>query len=416
MKKYTKDTHPQTVADHIGHNPGELGENPLSAEQRTALKYFCRRWLGMSRDQCQSKLYIMRARYDSKDAIAGWPNYGTLLPMFDTPTDPDETPDTAPTIIQEPAPMPSQPETPPTPARPATDDAAALADILRRMAGGAPIDETAVRAIAKEEAAKAAESRAVTVKHEITIKTADETRTLPDEPRHEIFADVLACVAAGLNVLLVGPAGCGKTHLCQQVADALQRPFRFTGAVASEYKLTGFMNAQGVYVSTPFRESFEQGGVFLWDEMDASNPAAMLAFNGALANGSHDFPDQLVARHETFAAIASANTFGHGADRQYVGRNQMDAASLDRFATLAMSYDPVLETALYGDTDWTAFVQSARSAVADLKIRHVISMRATQQGAALLAAGMAQKQVEQITLWKHLDKADVSKIRNQMGD
>jgi hypothetical protein len=32
-----------------------------------------------------------------------------------------------------------------------------------------------------------------------------------------------------------------------------------------------------------------------------------------------------------FVCIAAANTFGTGADRQYVGRNQLDESTLDRF-------------------------------------------------------------------------------------
>ena len=90
-------------------------------------------------------------------------------------------------------------------------------------------------------------------------------------------------------------------------------------------------SAQGTIVSTEFRKAYENGGLFLFDEIDASMPGAILAFNAALANNFMDFPDKKVPRHKDFYCIAAANTFGSGADRQYVGRNQLDAASLDRF-------------------------------------------------------------------------------------
>lgn len=64
-------------------------------------------------------------------------------------------------------------------------------------------------------------------------------------PRHEVFQEVCQAVNKGLNVLLVGPAGCGKTHMAQDIANVLALPFKFTGAVSSEYKLLGFMTAQG---------------------------------------------------------------------------------------------------------------------------------------------------------------------------
>ena len=132
--------------------------------------------------------------------------------------------------------------------------------------------------------------------------------------------------------MMVGPAGSGKTTAAHEAAKALGIPFYFTGAIDSAYKLTGFIDAQGRTVRTAFREAFEHGGVFLFDEMDSSMPAALLAFNAALANGHADFPDGIIKRHPDFRAIAACNTFGGGANRQYVGRMQLDAASLDRFA------------------------------------------------------------------------------------
>jgi len=61
------------------------------------------------------------------------------------------------------------------------------------------------------------------------------------------------------------------------------------------------MNAQGKLVRTVYRDSYENGGVFLWDEMDASSPNAMLAFNAGLANGHQDFPDAVFPVIQTSA-------------------------------------------------------------------------------------------------------------------
>ena len=146
-----------------------------------------------------------------------------------------------------------------------------------------------------------------------------------------MFDPVLQISALGINQMLVGPAGSGKTTLAAQVAQALNLEFYFTGALQTKYDIIGFIDGNGIYHRTAFRNAFENGGVFLWDEIDSSDARAMVAFNSALENDTADFPDGNVKRHPDFISIASANTYGRGADRMYIGRNHLDAATLDRF-------------------------------------------------------------------------------------
>jgi len=219
-----------------------------------------------------------------------------------------------------------------------------------------------------------------------------EPRELPAGLRHCAFPAILAAVSFD-SVFIAGPAGAGKTTLAEQCAESLGTPFYFTGAVASEYKLTGFIDAHGRTVRTAFREAFEHGGLFLFDEIDASDPGALLAFNAALSNGQFDFPDGTVKRHADFRCIASANTWGGGASREYVGRNQLDAATLDRFARIAMDYDPQLENlvarSLHKHGEAIAFyVQEVRAACRAHSIRHVVSPRMTYRTCKALAAGV----------------------------
>lgn len=270
----------------------------------------------------------------------------------------------------------------------------------------------------------------------LTITTPTKVTVKPDTLMHYAFPALLSAVAAGVNVMLVGPAGSGKTTAAHAVADALERPFAFTGALTSEYKLTGFIDAQGRVVETPFRRMYRDGGIFLFDEMDASLPAPCLAFNAALANGHADFPDGSVARHASFGAIAACNTYGRGADRQYVGRNQLDAATLDRWAVLEWEYDTGLENAMIGlarPSDapapikvkpiedaaeqvatrqaWAAKVRKVRAKVDAAKVRHVVSPRAILTGCALLIAGWPERLVETAVLYKGLDADTVAKVR-----
>jgi hypothetical protein len=244
---------------------------------------------------------------------------------------------------------------------------------------------------------------------ELVVKT-DEFEPNNLGKQHSQLPTLINLVASKVNIYLVGPAGSGKTHAAEQCAIALNVPFHFTGAVASEFKLTGFKNAMGEYVSTEFREAYENGGVFLFDEIDASYPQAVLAFNAALSNDFMDFPDKRVIRHKDFYCIAAANTYGQGADRQYVGRNQLDAASLDRFAFLDWKYDTNLERELTINDEWCDYVQKVRGVIEKNKIRHIVSPRASMSGAKLLALGIERDVVESTILWKGLDEMTKLKI------
>lgn len=270
--------------------------------------------------------------------------------------------------------------------------------------------ELAQKAVALAEA-KAAASAIVTVEIKREGKAVAKV-----EGAHREFSTLLHILAAGCHAFLAGPAGSGKTTAARECAKALGLPFFFTGAVANEFKLTGFRDAQGNYAKTPFRLWCEQGGIFLWDEIDASDARALLSFNAALANGVCEFPDgEIVTLHPTCRAVAAANTFGGGADRVYVGRNQLDAASLDRFAFLAWDYDEALETRIAGNADWTRHVQTVRKAVETLKLRAVVSPRASIMGAKLLAQGVRRNVVETLTIWKGMDAATVAKVRAAAG-
>ena len=152
----------------------------------------------------------------------------------------------------------------------------------------------------------------------INIQNGEHIKDLGKQ--HFQFEKLSKYVQTKNNIFLVGSAGSGKTTAARNIAKALNIKFYFTGAINSEYKLTGFIDAQGRIVNTEFRKAYEHGGLFLFDEIDASFPQAILAFNAALANDFMDFPDKKVPKHKNFYCIAAANTFGTGADRQYVGR------------------------------------------------------------------------------------------------
>lgn len=264
------------------------------------------------------------------------------------------------------------------------------------------------------EAVKAASVQKI----QIELKTAEGVRVSEEMLAHEKLPTILALASQGMHVMLVGPTASGKTTICEQVAEALGRTYYMTGAVLQKYELTGFISESNpATLRTPFRDAFEFGGVFLWDEIDASNPAALVAFNAALSNGHYAFPDGMVARHPDFLAIGAANTYGRGADQEYVGRTKLDAATRRRFAVVTMDYDEKLEAAMTASDEksvaWLKDVQAWRKAARELKIRHIIDPTMSMNGAIMLAAGMKRKEVEEVLVWKGLDAAQVRKIKAQ---
>ena len=240
---------------------------------------------------------------------------------------------------------------------------------------------------------------------------------------HYVFDDILADVAIRENVYMVGPAGSGKTTIAKQVAEALGLDFYSYGAIKYDHDVVGYVKPDGSYSQTNFYKAFKHGGLVLMDEMDASSSNALLALNAALANDFASFPlgndDEggMIDKHPDFVVIASANTFGHGASAQYVGRNPMDMATLDRFSNILMGYDEDLERSVAGNDLWVDYVQAARRAVEHHKMRYVISPRASIKGAKMLAAGQAFSKVADKLIWnKGFSATDKQKIMDDIGN
>lgn len=252
----------------------------------------------------------------------------------------------------------------------------------------------------------------------IEIRTIKGNKKL-DGVQHNQFGNLLRIVSAGQPVLLVGPAGTGKSHAAEVVANHLDLSFHSisVGSQTSKSDIQGYMTGTGSYIRTQFREAFEHGGVFLLDEADAGNSNVLILLNGALSNGYMAFPDGMVKRHPDFRLIGTANTYGNGASRQYVGRNQLDAATLDRFAVLDWNIDDNIEAALAGTAaegkKWLNVVRTVRKKVVDeLELRVVISPRATQRGALLLATGMPFEDVMKSALTGNIPESSRAEIEN----
>lgn len=306
--------------------------------------------------------------------------------------------------------------TPVTPvSAPKLNEEEALGQMLARLVGDhiktPTIDKESIKAEILAEAEKVINKLASEVRV-INLEIHKGEMKIPVGAAHYKFETLLTILEQRINTMMVGPAGSGKTTAAEKAAEALGLEFGAisVGPQTSKVDFLGYMDANGKYVSTNFRKAYETGGVFIIDEIDAGNAGVMTIINAATSNGVVGFPDGMIPRHRDFICVAAANTFGRGADRQYVGRQQMDAATLNRFVVLEWDYDEVLEIHLSGDEKWARQVQKYRKACETLKIRHVISPRASINGAKLLNAGLPKDEVINMVVWQGLDQASVTKI------
>lgn len=249
----------------------------------------------------------------------------------------------------------------------------------------------------------------------VEVKTEKGTKKIKGIT-HEKFEQVLKIINADIPVFMTGGAGTGKNVIAKQVAESLGLEFYFTNAVTQEYKLTGFIDANGTYQETQFFKAFTKGGLFFLDEMDASIPEVLIILNSALANGYFDFPCGKFEAHPDFRVISAGNTFGTGADIEYTGRFQLDGASLDRFAVIEIDYSPAIEEALAdGDTDLLDFVRTFRKVTYKAGIKCIASYR-TIERVKKMKDLFNLKEVLKMALTKGLRTDDLNIIKKGFAD
>ena len=333
-------------------------------------------------------------------------------------------------LVAKPLPEPTQPipASAPTasPSVPTGDKVAnAVRDVIQDALRSVGVDENAVKeliesALVRERLHVMELLRDVRPLVTNVVLPTGETRPVTGLT-HEIFPKVLRAVACGEHVWMTGSAGVGKSKIARQVAESLGLAFSAEpfNSQSSKADIKGYKAiSDNLYQSTGFRDRYEHGGVFLMDEIDASNPNILTVLNDALSNDSMSFPDGMVKRHPKFVAIAAANTWGNGATAEYVGRAPIDGATIDRFTMMHVKIDERLETELvrgtgldmeHGST-WLHIVRTARRNVDNHGLKVIVSPRASVGGAKLLAGGFTWQDAIDMRLLKGVKPDVVSKV------
>jgi MoxR-like ATPase len=229
--------------------------------------------------------------------------------------------------------------------------------------------------------------------------------------QHRDFDKALTLLSIHKQLMLSGPTGSGKTYLSEQLSKALDLSFSHISCTAgmSESHLTGRMVADGTYIPTSFVDLYENGGVFLLDEIDAADSNVLLVINSAIANGKMSIPNRkenpVAKRHENFHLVVASNTWGHGSF-EYSGREILDKAFLDRFALSKtfIDYDENLELEITDSISLTSKLQYIRK---NCKVERSISTR-TILSAYKMSGSFNEKEIFDILT---LDWTDEEKLK-----
>lgn len=225
----------------------------------------------------------------------------------------------------------------------------------------------------------------------------NEPVTFPaDEIIHEAAVEIIEDMADGMHVYMTGEPGTGKSRLAVTVAKALG--FADDDIVIfpvsnmdQKNSLMGYnLPTTGEYQRGPLYDAF-QGKFVVLEELDAGNGAAMTATNIALDAPYVTFPNgETLERPDQVFIIGAGNTTGKGGDMMFL-RNQMDAATRNRWVFHHVTYDRNLErqviSPILGDLTerWLTYCWAIREAVEGERV--VFSTRNIRHGAMMLRRG-----------------------------
>lgn len=212
-------------------------------------------------------------------------------------------------------------------------------------------------------------------------------------------------IEAGMNnIWMVGPAGCGKSTIARNTAKELDVPYLCIscGIGTSATEFTGYKYP--TREATKFAEFYAKKSIILIDEMTALDPSVAQVINAALANGEIETTTGTVLRHPECIIIATSNTFGNGADRQYVANNQLDASTIDRFIGAIIEVNYSLEYESQFDKEVVDYIYLLRDCIKTNSLRRIASTRMIQAAEKMKKIGISDWKDLLITNWTDTEK------------
>ena len=242
-------------------------------------------------------------------------------------------------------------------------------------------------------------------------RKAEEEAKMIDMSKLQPHEQLKKLIEAGMrNIWMVGPAGCGKSTMARMTAKELNLPYLCIscgiGTSATEFLGYKYPTRE----STKFAEYYAKPSIILIDEMTALDPAVGQVLNAALANEEIETTTGLVSRNPECIIIATSNTFGSGASRQYVANNQLDASTIDRFIGGIIEVDYSVDYESQYDVDVVNYVWKLRECIKACNIRRIASTRMIQSGTRMKKAYFKNWKDMLICNWTDTEREMVKKF------
>ena len=229
----------------------------------------------------------------------------------------------------------------------------------------------------------------------------------------------------GKNIMMTGPAGCGKTLGAKSLVNALDRPnFYFNLGATQDPRATlignvHFDKSKGTYFSESlFVKAIQTpNAVILLDELTRAHPAAWNILMTVLDYGQRylrlDEQDgqSTIKVAEGVGFVATANI-----GNEYTATRQLDKALMDRFTVIEMDtltdeeeaglltyLFPTVDTDTLSNVAKIAFMTRQESLTDNPRISSGVSTRTSVEIAGLLFDGFSLEESADITIYPQYD-------------
>jgi nitric oxide reductase NorQ protein len=229
----------------------------------------------------------------------------------------------------------------------------------------------------------------------------------------------------GKNIMMVGPAGCGKTEAAKALPKATDRPFFYFNLGATQDPRatlignTHFKDGETCFDESAFVKAIKtENSVILLDELSRAHPEAWNILMTVLDEGQRylrldehiDAPTIHVASGVSFIATANIGT-------EYTSTRVLDRALMDRFEIievdiLSLEREEALLTYKYGNKLSASLIHSVAD-IADAtrkewrseegKLTTMISTRMTVRVCELLCDGFSLEEAAEVSIIPFFD-------------
>lgn len=231
-------------------------------------------------------------------------------------------------------------------------------------------------------------------------------------------------VIRGKNIMMVGPAGCGKTQAAKSLPEAMKNPFFYFNLGATQDPRstlignTHFKEGETIFDKSPFVTAIEtENAIILLDELSRAHPEAWNILMTVLDEGqrylrldeSVNAPIIKVANGVSFIATANIGT-------EYTSTRVLDRALMDRFEIIEVDILSLEQESILLAKRFPEIAPTLINAVADIadstrkewrseegKLSTMISTRMTVRICELLADGFDLAEATQVSVLPFFD-------------